>query len=236
MKRIKTTETVNQEGKEVLISGWVNARRNMGKIAFLDVRDRFSMIQVVGVPDELDANSNENLAKIRPEFVVVIKGMVNKRGEKQINKDLPTGTIEILAKEIIILNESETPPFEIVNEDRQANEELRLKYRYLDLRHERMKNNMIMRSKVFHFLRDYLQQQDFVDIQTPILSKSTPEGARDYLVPSRLHQGKFFALPQAPQQYKQLLMIAGLKDIFRSRRASEMKMRAPIVVQENSTS
>ncbi|OIO47083.1 MAG: hypothetical protein AUJ28_01250 [Parcubacteria group bacterium CG1_02_37_51] len=214
MKRIKTTETVNQEGKEVLISGWVNARRNMGKIAFLDVRDRFSMIQVVGVPDELDANSNENLAKIRPEFVVAIKGMVNKRGEKQINKDLPTGTIEILAKEIIILNESETPPFEIVNEDRQANEELRLKYRYLDLRHERMKNNMIMRSKVLHFLRDYLQQQDFVDIQTPILSKSTPEGARDYLVPSRLHQGKFFALPQAPQQYKQLLMIAGLERYF----------------------
>ena len=214
MKRLKTIETIDKTGKEVLIKGWVNVRRNMGKIAFLDVRDRWGIIQVVCVPQELDKASAELLNDIRPEFVIAITGIVQDRGAKQINKDLATGKVEILAKKIEVLSEAATPPFEIENEDRQANEELRLKHRYLDLRHERMKNNMIVRANVMNFVRNWLHKNDFVEIQTPILSKSTPEGARDYLVPSRLHPGKFFALPQAPQQYKQLLMIAGLEKYF----------------------
>ncbi len=186
----------------------------MGKIAFLDVRDRWGIVQVVCVPQELDKASADLLADIRPEFVVEISGIVQDRGAKQVNKDLLTGKIELLAKKISIINTSETPPFEIENEDRQANEELRLKHRYLDLRHERMKNNIIVRDNVLNFVRNWLHKNDFVEIHTPILSKSTPEGARDYLVPSRLHPGKFFALPQAPQQYKQLLMVAGMDRYF----------------------
>ncbi|MFA6307979.1 MAG: aspartate--tRNA ligase [Patescibacteria group bacterium] len=214
MKRIKTIEIVNKVGETVLVKGWVNVRRNMGKIAFLDLRDRWGILQVVAVPAELDKESQEILDNIRPEFVLEIVGIVQERGAKQVNKDLPTGTVELLAKKIVILSEAQTPPFEIDNEDRQANEELRLKYRYLDLRHERMKNNIVARAKVIMFLRNWLSKNDFIEVQTPILSKSTPEGARDYLVPSRLHPGEFFALPQAPQQYKQLLMVAGIDRYF----------------------
>lgn len=214
MKRIKTTETVNKIEEKVLVKGWVHVRRNMGKIVFLDLRDRWGILQVVVVPSELDEASQELIKDIRPEFVLSIEGLVQARGEKQINKDLATGTVELLAKKIEILAEAETPPFEIENEDRQANEELRMKYRYLDLRHERMKNNMVARDKVISYLRNWLHKEDFLEIQTPILSKSTPEGARDYLVPSRVHKGKFFALPQAPQQYKQLLMVAGMERYF----------------------
>lgn len=214
MKRIKTIDTVNQVGKEVLVSGWVNVRRNMGKIVFLDLRDRWGILQVVAVPDELDQTSQELLNDIRPEFVLSITGIVQARGKKQLNTELATGTVELLAKKIVILAMSETPPFEINNEDKPANEELRLKYRYLDLRHNRMKNNLIYRDKVNSFIRTWLHNNDFLEVQTPILTKSTPEGARDYLVPSRLHKGKFFALPQAPQQYKQLLMIAGLDKYY----------------------
>ena len=214
MQRLKTIEVIDKVGEQVLIKGWVNAWRNMGKIAFLDVRDRWGVIQVVGVPAELDEKSQAELKRIRPEFVVAIKGIVNKRGAKQTNKDVPTGSIEILAKEVEVLNESATPPFEIENEDRQAGEELRLKYRYLDLRHKRMKDNMVIRDKVLIFVRNWLHDNGFIEIQTPILTKSTPEGARDYLVPSRVHKGKFFALPQSPQQYKQLLMVAGMDRYF----------------------
>ena len=214
MQRTKTIETVSQVGQRVLLQGWVNARRNMGKIVFLDLRDRWGLAQVVIVPQELEEADLEMIKEIRPEFVLAIEGEVQKRGDKQINPDLPTGSVEILAKKISILSQAETPPFEIENEDRQANEELRLKYRYLDLRHQRMKNNLLSRAKVFSYLRNWLAKNDFVEIQTPILSKSTPEGARDYLVPSRLHPGKFFALPQAPQQYKQLLMVAGMERYF----------------------
>src|SRR3989339_1842540 len=214
MNRIKTIETVSQVGENVLVKGWVNVRRNMGKITFLDLRDRFGILQVVAVPVDLDQVSQEILTDIRPEFVLSIEGTVQARGVKQINLNLPTGTVEVLAKKIAVLAQAETPPFEIDNEERQANEELRLKYRYLDLRHERMKNNIIARDRMIMFLREWLHKNDFIEIQTPILSKSTPEGARDYLVPSRLHPGKFFALPQAPQQYKQLLMVAGIDRYF----------------------
>ena len=214
MERTLNTQTINKVGEEVTVKGWINARRNMGKIAFVDLRDRTGLLQVVLVPGELDEASQEILAELRPEYVIEIRGIVNKRGEKQIKENETTGTVEVLAKEVIILSKSETPPFEIDNEERQASEELRLKYRYLDLRHERMKNNMVMRSEMMHFVRNYLHEESFVEVNTPILSKSTPEGARDYLVPSRKFPGKFFALPQAPQQYKQLLMVAGLEKYF----------------------
>lgn len=214
MQRIKTIETIDQGGQEVLLKGWVHARRDMGKIVFFDLRDRWGLVQVVGVPSELDEKSQENLKNIRPEYVLAVYGLVQNRNEKQINTESPTGKIEILAKKVEILNEAVTPPFEIVNEDRQANEELRLKYRYLDLRHIRMKNNLVNRNKIMIFVRNYLANNGFIEIQTPILTKSTPEGARDYLVPSRVHHGQFFALPQSPQQYKQLLMVAGMDRYF----------------------
>ncbi len=212
--RTISIQTTDKVGEEVKLYGWVHARRNMGKIVFLDLRDRWGIVQVVGVPSELDEISAEKLKEIRPEFVLEIDGVVQARGEKQVNKDMPTGTVEILAKRIKVLAKAQTPPFEIDNEERQAGEELRLKYRYLDLRHERMKNNILMRSKMMQFVRNFLHTHDFVEIHTPILSKSTPEGARDYLVPSRKFPGKFFALPQAPQQYKQLLMVAGMERYF----------------------
>ncbi len=212
--RTISTETINKVDETVKLNGWVHVRRNMGKIVFLDLRDRWGILQIVCVPAELDEKSVEILKDIRPEFVVEIEGVVQARGAKQINKDMPTGTVEILAKKIVILSRAETPPFEIENEDRQAGEELRLKHRYLDLRHERMKKNMIMRSQMMYFIRNFLHQEDFVEVHTPILSKSTPEGARDYLVPSRKFPGKFFALPQAPQQYKQLLQVAGMEKYF----------------------
>ncbi len=210
MNRIKTIETSNLVGQEVLIKAWVNVRRNMGKIAFLDMRDRWGIVQVVAVPAELDEASQAILANIRTEFVLAITGIVQARGAKQINEDMPTGKVELLAKKIEILSSAETTPFEIDNEERQANEELRLKYRYLDLRHERLKNNIILRHKVINYLRQELYKQDFLEIETPYISKSTPEGARDFLVPSRNYPGKFYALPQSPQQYKQMLMVGGM--------------------------
>ena len=214
MNRTISTEIVKKVGETVKLNGWVHVRRNMSKIVFLDLRDRWGIVQIVCVPAELDKESAEILNNIRPEFVLEIEGVVQERGEKQINKEMTTGTVEILVKKINILSKSETPPFEIENEDRQAGEELRLKYRYLDLRHDRMKKNMEMRSDMMQFLRKYLHDQKFIEMHTPILSKSTPEGARDYLVTSRKFPGKFFALPQAPQQYKQLLQVAGMEKYF----------------------
>lgn len=212
--KLNNIQTTNKINEEVLLKGWVNVIRKMGKIVFVDLRDRSGIVQVVLVPNELDQASQELMKDIKPEYVLEITGMVQKRQGKQINKDLPTGEVEILAKSVKVLAEAETPPFEIDNEERQANEELRLKYRYLDLRHERMKNNLTKRHQVIHYLRNYLTNEGFMEIQTPILTKSSPEGARDYLVPSRVHRGKFFALPQAPQQYKQLLMVAGIEKYF----------------------
>ena len=208
-------ETINlKPDQEVELKGWVHVFRRMGKIAFIDLRDSTGIIQAVCIPAEMTLESAKLLDNIRPEFVISLKGIIQKRGEKQIREDQLTGQIEILAKEIKILSEAETPPFEIENEDRQANEELRLKYRYLDLRHERMAKNIKTKHQVINFFRNNLNDKGFTEVQTPILTKSTPEGARDYIVPSRLHKGKFFALPQAPQQYKQLLMIAGLEKYF----------------------
>ncbi len=214
MKRIFNIETIKKTGEIVLLKGWVHRRRNMGKIVFIDLRDKSGLIQVVFVPKELDSQSLELLPNLRPEFVISVEGIVNERPKDQVNKEMATGKVEILAKKLEIISEAKTPPFEIENENLQANEELRLKYRYLDLRHERMKNNMLLRSECMQFVRNFLHQGGFAEIHTPILSKSTPEGARDYLVPSRKYPGKFFALPQAPQQYKQLLMVAGFERYF----------------------
>ena len=192
--------------------GWVHVRRDHGKLIFIDLRDKDGLTQVVVLPSEKDAYEIGN--KLRSEFVVEIEGEVNKRPENMINDKLASGTVELLAKKITILNESKTPPFEIDKDTSNINEELRLKYRYLDLRSERMHQNMIFRHKATKFIRDFLDKEGFYEIETPILTKSTPEGARDYIVPSRLFPGNFYALPQSPQQYKQLLMAGGIEKYF----------------------
>ncbi len=212
MQRILSSQISKQVGKTVKMAGWVHSRRDHGKIIFIDLRDRDGLTQVVFVPSEKGAYEIGD--KLHSEYVVEIEGEVNKRPENMINKNLISGEVEVLAKKITILNEAETSPFEVDKDTIRVNEETRLKYRYLDLRSERMQKNIRLRNEIIFFIREYLKKESFVEVQTPILAKSTPEGARDYLVPSRLHPGKFFALPQAPQQYKQLLMVAGLEKYF----------------------
>lgn len=212
MNRIFVLETLKHVGEEVTLKGWVHVRRNMGKMIFIELRDRTGIIQVVfhpGNPDALAA-----AAELRSEFVVAIRGKVNKRPEKQVMADQPTGTVEFEALELTILNAAKTPPFELTSDTRAVDEELRLKYRYLDLRTERMRKNIELRHKVTKFFRDFLASKDFLEIETPILTKGTPEGSREYLVPSRLHAGKFYVLPQSPQQFKQLLMVGGMERYF----------------------
>jgi aspartyl-tRNA synthetase len=211
MNRIYTVETVGKVGEEVLLCGWVNARRDMGKIAFFDLRDREGIIQVVGVPAELDEKSLESMRDARLEYLLEIRGVVQARGAKQINPDMPTGTVELLAKEIKIISASEPMPFAVDSDTKIISEELRLKYRYLDLRSERMKNNLKARHNVNLFLRNYFSEQGFWEIETPDLTKGTPEGAREFLVPSRIYPGSFYVLPQSPQQFKQLLMVGGVE-------------------------
>ncbi len=206
-------DTIDQVGQQVTLKGWVHVKRDMGKISFIELRDSTGIIQTVLVPAEMD-DSFEIVKDIKPESVIALTGVVQERGEKNINPDMSTGKIELLVKQVELISQSATPPFEIENEDRQANEELRLQYRYLDLRHQRMADNIKQRSAIIAYIIEYLTKQGFTYLQTPILSKSTPEGARDYLVPSRVHHGTFFALPQSPQQYKQLLMVAGIEKYF----------------------
>ncbi|MFA4954143.1 MAG: aspartate--tRNA ligase [Patescibacteria group bacterium] len=213
MTRVTNLEAVAQTGELVTLAGWVNVRRDMGKIAFFDLRDRSGIMQVVVVPSELDEASQELVSGVRPEYCLEIQGVVQVRNAKQINPNMPTGTVEVLAKKITILNPSKTPPFELENTS-GINEELRLKYRYLDLRSPRMLKNLILRDKVITFLRDFLHARDFVEVETPYITKGTPEGAREFIIPSRQHPGKFYALPQSPQQFKQLLMVAGLERYF----------------------
>ncbi len=208
MKRILALEASNQIGKKIQLNGWVHSIRDMGQIAFVDLRDVSGIIQLVF------ADNKYNKAKqLKPEFVISIEGKVIKREAKYHNPKIPTGKIEVAVDKIAILNEAETPPFEI-DKELVTDEETRLKYRYLDLRHERMKNNLILRHKVITYIREFLNKIGFIEIETPILTTATPEGARDYLVPSRRYPGKFFALPQSPQQYKQLLMVAGLDKYY----------------------
>ena len=199
-------------GQVVTLAGWVNRRRDMGGIIFIDLRDRSGKVQAV-----IDSGRSQaafDLAEtIRPEYVLQISGEVSLRPEGLQNPNMPTGDVEILVTEAAVLNPAKTPPF-LIDGDEEVDEALRLKYRYLDLRRARMQRNLLIRHKAVKFIRDFLDDRGFLEIETPILFKSTPEGARDYLVPSRVHPGKFYALPQSPQQLKQLLMVAGYERYF----------------------
>ncbi len=199
-------------GQEVTLAGWVHRRRDHGGLIFIDLRDRSGLVQVVFGADISEA-AHAMAESIRPEYVIQVRGRVAARPEGLVNPHLATGEIEVEGRALTILNTAKTPPFPI-NEDTPVRDEVRLKYRYLDLRRERMQKNIILRHQVISFIRDYLNRQDFLEIETPILLKSTPEGARDYVVPSRIHPGKFYALPQSPQQMKQLLMVAGYERYY----------------------
>ena len=212
VERTTTLESIQKIGQEVTLCGWVHARRDHGKIIFVDVRDRWGLAQVVfaqtGTPLYALADT------LRPEWVVKIVGSVKQRPEKMVNPSLGTGKIEIEAKVLTVLNAAKTPPFALDTDGHEVGEEHRMRYRYLDLRRERMKKNMVMRNGVMQMMRRFLGRSGFIEVETPILTKSTPEGARDYVVPSRAHPGSFYALPQSPQQYKQLLMVAGIDRYF----------------------
>ncbi len=199
-------------GEKVSLAGWVHRRRDHGNVVFVDLRDRFGITQVVLNPQR-SADAHRTADGIHNEYVIAVTGTVARRPEGMENPTMPTGEIEVLAESVTVLNESKTPVF-YINEDAEVDEALRLRYRYLDLRRQRMQHNIILRHEAVRFIRNYLCERDFVEIETPILIKSTPEGARDYVVPSRIHQGKFYALPQSPQQLKQLLMVSGFERYF----------------------
>ncbi len=210
--RILTSDIITKTGETVELAGWVDARRDQGKIIFIDLRDRTGAVQTVFTP------KNEELYKVaktlRPEWVISIKGIVKERPEAMVNKNIPTGKFEIGVTELEVINESLTPPFPLDTAGYDINEEIRMKYRYLDLRRARLQKNIRARDKVISFFRDYMHKNDFVEIETPIMMKGTPEGSREYVVPSRLHEGKFYVLPQSPQQFKQLSMVAGFEKYF----------------------
>lgn len=211
MKRTQILETKDLVGQEVSLCGWIHNRRDHGKLIFIDLRDRSGIVQVVFTPK----GAGYDLAsQLRSEWVVCIKGKVNPRPEKMFNDEIPTGRIEIEPNDLEIFNKSEPPPFPIDTDGYEIGEESRMKYRYIDLRRQRLTKNLTIRHTMAMFIRNWLSDRGFLEVETPILTKSTPEGARDYVVPSRLYPGQFFALPQSPQQYKQLLMVAGVEKYF----------------------
>lgn len=214
MKRTCRCAELSEEniGEEVTVMGWVQKQRNMGNIVFADLRDRSGILQIIFEEDCTGSSGFEKAGKLRSEFVIAVKGTVEKRSGA-VNKNLATGTIEIRAKELRILSEADTPPFP-VEENSRTKEDIRLKYRYLDLRRPDLQRNLMMRSRIAGIIRQFLADEGFIEIETPVLTKSTPEGARDYLVPSRVHPGSFYALPQSPQLFKQLLMCAGYDRYF----------------------
>ena len=199
-------------GEEVLIKGWIDVRRDQGKLIFFDFRDMTGFVQGVVLPGAKDVHAIAE--KVRPEWVVEVAGMVNKRPERNAQADKQNGDIELEIRSLEVLNEAETPPFDVTDDGREVSEEIRLKYRYLDLRRPRLQRNIRMRDRIISFFRDYMHAHRFVEIETPILMKGTPEGSREYIVPSRLEKGKFYALPQSPQQFKQLAMVAGFERYF----------------------
>ncbi len=209
MHRTLTIESTEKVGQKIRLSGWVNTIRSHGKIAFLDLRDRAGMVQVVFPPNSLGM-----VEDLKSEWVVEIVGEVKKRPENMINDEIPTGTIEVAAESVEVLSESKTPPFDVDTDGKEVSEELRMKYRYIDMRRDRIQRNLRKRHEIAHFFRNFLTDEGFVEVETPILTKSTPEGARDFLVPSRKQAGHFYALPQSPQQYKQLLMVGGIEKYF----------------------
>ena len=198
-------------GQIVKIAGWVQSIRNLGGLVFIDIRDQYGITQAV---TSGDSNLVEEVSHIMTESTISVEGKVRSRGEMAINKDMPTGEIEVEIEKIEVLGKRLKPlPFEI-NSEIEAREDLRLQYRFLDLRNEKLKENILLRAKILQFLREQMIKRGFTEVQTPILTTSSPEGARDYLVPSRVHPGKFYALPQAPQQFKQLLMVSGIDKYF----------------------
>jgi aspartyl-tRNA synthetase len=205
LMRTLAIDTIKHVGQEVLLQGWVHARRDHGKIMFLDLRDRSGIVQLV-MP--------KSLGDARGEYVIEVRGNVKKRPENMVNPKLKTGTVEVHVTKLTILSKAKELPFPIDSDGYTINEEIRSKYRYLDIRRSRMTYNLRIRHQVIQFIRNFLTAKDFVEVETPILTKTTPEGARDFIVPSRLQPGKFYALPQSPQQYKQLLMVAGLERYF----------------------
>lgn len=210
MARVLTKDIEKFEGKEIELMGWVETRRDHGKLIFIDFRDRSGLAQVVFADKVL----HEKADSLRSEYVISLIGAVRKRPKGMENAKIPGGSYEISATGLEILAKAETPPFDVTSNGLDVSEEVRMKYRYLDLRRPRLQKNIRHRSRVINFIRAFLDNEEFTEIETPILGKSTPEGARDYLVPARLHPGKFYALPQAPQQYKQLMMVAGFERYY----------------------
>ncbi|MFE4711399.1 aspartate--tRNA ligase [Bacillus sp. FJAT-27264] len=204
--------TQDHIGQTVTLNGWVQTRRDLGGVLFIDLRDRSGIVQVVFNPD-YSGEALQIADKVRSEYVVAVKGKVVKRDDETVNKNLPTGEIEVQITDIEVLNAAKTPPF-FIEDGVEVDESLRLKYRYLDLRRPEMQKTLLLRSKASKIFRDFLDSEGFIDVETPILTKSSPEGARDYLVPSRVHEGEFFGLPQSPQIYKQLLMVGGIERYY----------------------
>lgn len=210
--RTLTRDIGSHVGEEIELQGWIDTRRDHGKLIFVDLRDRTGIAQVVFLPNEKELHILAD--KLRPEWVIFLKGKVQERPKGMVNENIPSGKYEITATDLTIVTEAKTPPIDITGDGREIGEESRMKYRYLDLRRPRMQENLRMRAKMNAFIRRFLTDKEFAEVETPYISKSTPEGARDYLVPSRVYPGKFYALPQSPQQYKQLLMVAGFEQYF----------------------
>jgi aspartyl-tRNA synthetase len=202
----------SNSGDHVTVAGWVHRRRDHGGVTFIDLRDRFGIVQIVTNP-ETSPEAHTAMVDVRVEWVIQVEGLIRKRPAGMENPNMPTGEIEIEVQKMRVLNQAKTPPF-MINKEEEVDESTRLHYRYLDLRRDRMRDNLVMRHRVVKFVRDYLDQRGFIEVETPILFKTTPEGARDYLVPSRVHPGEFYALPQSPQQLKQMLMVAGIERYF----------------------
>ncbi len=202
----------NDIGRQVVLNGWVDTRRDLGGLIFIDLRDRYGITQVVFEPS-FSEDAHNSAKELRSEFVISVEGTVRKRPLETDNPLLPTGHIDVMANKLVILNHAKTSPFPIKDKI-DTSEDIRLKYRYLDLRRPSVQKNFLLRHKMYQLTRKYFDENNFVEIETPVLMKSTPEGARDYLVPSRIHKGKFYALPQSPQTYKQLLMVSGFDRYF----------------------